>query len=110
MSKSEVIQLIWGGRETSVDVLDAMQRGAEVEITLPANVHHTLYQRLYPDAARSAPEIVDLDGGTELIETLASIAGLEAMADLTRPLASYGYMVQLRSPGTLLSLIPQHRA
>jgi hypothetical protein len=110
MAKPEVIRLIWGGRETSADAIQALQRNAQVEITLPANVHHALFCRLYPDAAESDPEEVDVAGGAELIETLASLAGLEAMAGLAEPLTRSGYRLKLRSPSPLLSLIPPQLA
>lgn len=106
MADTEVIMLTWGGRETAATAIQALRRRAKVEITLPANIHHGLFRRLYPDAAVTAPEGVNVFGGAELIAPLATLAGLEAMAELAEPLTHSGYRLQLRSPSPVLSLIP----
>jgi hypothetical protein len=74
MAKTEVIRLMWGGHETTAHTIEALQRYENVEITLPANMHHALLSRFCPDAA--GPEEVDIVGGTELITALATLAGL----------------------------------
>lgn len=110
MTEIEVIRLMWGGRETAAHVLDALQRDANVEIALPGSMHHALFSHLFPDATTAIPEQLDIAGGAELIATLATLAGLEALAELTDPLARAGYRMQLRSPGPVLSLIPPQMA
>jgi hypothetical protein len=111
MSKTEVIRLMWGGREITAHTIEALQRYANVEITLPANMHHALLSRFYPDATAAAvPEEVNIAGGTELITTLATLAGLEGLAGLAEYLDHAGYRLQLRSPGPVLSLIPPQMA
>lgn len=107
---SEVMRLMWGGHETATEAIEAMQRSAKVDIALPANLHHALFSRLHPGADAAEPETVEEAGGTELIATLAGLAGLEALAGLAEPLARAGYQVQLRSPGPVLSLIPPQMA
>lgn len=106
MTSTEVVALTWGGRETAVHAVEALQRGAKVDIALPASVHHALFRRLYPGADAAGPEEVNVAGGAELITTLATLEGVEAMAELAEPLARSGYGLQLRSPGPVLSLIP----
>jgi hypothetical protein len=106
MADIEVIMLTWGGRETAATAIQALQRQAKVEITLPANIHHGLFRRLYPDAAVTAAEGVNVFGGAELIAPLAALAGLESLAELAEPLNHWGYRLQLRSPSPVLSLIP----
>ena len=108
MAETEVIRLMWGGHETTAHTIEALQRYANVEITLPASMHHALVSRFCPDAA--GPEEVDMVGGTELITALATLAGLEAMAGLAEHLEHAGYRLQLRSPGPVLSLIPPQMA
>lgn len=104
MTKIEVIRLMWGGRETAASAIEALQRHANVEITLPSNLNHALFRRFHPDAAAPEAEQVDVSGGAELIPTLAALAGLEALEGLAEPLARSGYRLRLRSP--VLSLIP----
>jgi hypothetical protein len=106
MTETEVIRLMWGGRETAAHTLEAMQRCANVEIALPEDMHHALFSHLHPEATMAVPEQLDIAGGAELMAVLATLAGLEAMAGLTEPLARAGYRLQLRSPGPVLSLIP----
>ena len=107
-AKTEAIKLTWSGRETAAPVIEALHRQAKVEITLPSSMHHALFGRLYPDADAAALETVDASGGAELIVALATLAGLEAMAELAEPLTRAGYRLHLRSPGPVLSLIPPH--
>lgn len=53
---------------------------------------------------------VDASGGAELVATLATLTGLEAMAELAEPLTRWGYRVHVISPGPVLSLIPPQMA
>jgi hypothetical protein len=101
---------MWGGHETAAQAMEAIRRSAKVDIALPANLHHALFSRLHPGADAAEPETVEETGGTELIATLAGLAGLEALAGLAEPLKRGGYRVQLRSPGPVLSLIPPEMA
>gem|GEM_PF-1114136 len=108
--KTEAVNLMWSGRETVAHAIEAVQRQARVEIALPASFHHALFSRLYPDADAATLERVDEAGGTELLAILASLSGLEAMAELEAPLTRSGYRLHLVSPGPVLSLIPPRMA
>jgi hypothetical protein len=106
MANSEVIKLTWGGRETAASTIEALLRHAKVEIALPASMHHALFRRLYPDADVADTEEVDVVGGAELIASLATLDGLQALAELDEPLSRSGYRLHLRSPSPVLSLLP----
>lgn len=106
MTKTEQIRLTWGGRETAASTSEALLRHAKVEIELPVSMHHALFRRLYPDADMAGTETVDVAGGAELIATLATLDGFEAMAGLAEPVTRSGYRLHLRSPGPVLSFIP----
>ncbi|MGE5320850.1 MAG: hypothetical protein ACM3KD_11765 [Hyphomicrobiaceae bacterium] len=101
---TKVIRLTWSGRETAADAIEAIGRRSDVEISLPADLHHALCRRLQVNAAE--PKTVEVAGGAELIGMLAGMAGLEALAVLADPLRRAGYRLELRSPGPVLSLIP----
>lgn len=103
---TEMIKLTWGGHETAASTNDALLRRAKVEIALPSSMHHALFRHVYPDADAADTEEVDVAGGAELIATLASIEGLQAMAELAEPLARSGYRLHLHSPSPVLVLIP----
>lgn len=106
----DALRLTWSGKDTSAHAIEAMQRRAKVEIALPASIHHALYSRLNPRADTAAMEAVDASGGAELVATLATLTGLEAMAELAEPLTRWGYRVHVISPGPVLSLIPPQMA
>ena len=106
----DAVRLTWSGKDTSAYAIEALQRQARVEIALPASIHHALFSRLNPNAGTAAMEAVDASGGVELIATLATITGLDAMAELAEPLTRWGYRVHLISPGPVLSLIPPQMA
>ena len=110
MAETEVIKLTWGGQETAANIAEALLRRAIVEIVLPPGMHHALFRRLYPDADAAEPEEVDVDGGVELIATLATLDGLQAIAGLAEPLTRSGHRLHLRSPSPVLSLIPPQMA
>lgn len=108
--KTEAVNLMWSGRETVAHAIEAVQRQASVEIALPASFHHALFSRLYPDADAATLERVDEAGGSELLAAVASLSGLEAVAELEAPLIRSGYRLHLVSPGPVLSLIPPQMA
>jgi hypothetical protein len=110
MATIEVIKLTWGGRETAACVVEALLRHAKVEIELPSSMHYALFRRLNPDADEAEPEEVNVAGGSEVIATLATLDGLQAMAELEEPVVRSGYRLHLRSPGPMLSLIPPQMA
>lgn len=110
MTKTEAINLMWSGRETVALAIAGVARQARIEIALPADIHHALFRRLYPDADEATLEAVNEAGGAELVATLATLAGLEAMAELESPMIRAGYRLHLVSPGPVLSLIPPQMA
>lgn len=105
-SVPDALRLAWAGHETLGPVLDAVKRGGKVEIALPQSLHHAVFRRLHPGPDSGAAEIVDARGGPELAETLATLAGLDALAELIAPLGAAGYRLHLISPAPMLSLLP----
>lgn len=102
----DALRLAWAGRETVGPVLDAVKQGGKVEITLPQSLHHALFRRLHPGPDTGVAEIVDQRGGRELAEILATLAGLDALAELVEPLAGANYQLHVVSPAPVLSLLP----
>jgi hypothetical protein len=84
----------------------AMRRGDRVTIELPLETHHALYRHLNPDAPRGPDEAIDAEDGTELIERIATVAGLEELRTLAPALRRAGYRVVLSGPDPILSLLP----
>lgn len=110
MTRTEVIKVTWGGSETTASTGEALLRYARIDIVLPPSMHHALFRRVYPDADLADPQEVDVSGGAELAAMLATLDGLEALADLIEPVKRGGYRVHLHSPAPVLSLIPPQMA
>jgi hypothetical protein len=106
MTRTEVIKVTWGGHETAASMSEALLRHARVDIVLPASMHHAIVRHLNPDAELADPQALDVSGGAELVSLLATVDGLEALAELAEPAERAGYRLHLRSPAPVLSLIP----
>ncbi len=110
MSDEHTLKLIWRGAETQVDSSAAIDKGRQVEITLPANFHHALYVRLHPQEAATGVERLDETGGAELVHAMAGVAGLEDLDRLVAPLQRRGYRVRLADPAVLTLTPPAQPA
>lgn len=106
----DALRLAWAGRETVGPVLDTLKRRGKVEITLPQSLHHALFRRLHPGPDNAVAEIVNQTGGPELVDILATLAGLDALAELAGALGEAGYRLHVVSPAPVLSLLPPETA
>ena len=98
--------LRWDGAPSIAAARTAMRAGSRVDIELPLETHHALYRHLNPDAPRGPDEEIDADDGAELLERIATVAGLEELGALAPALKAGGYRVELNGPDPLLSLLP----
>ncbi len=92
------VRMKWRGAESVAETKRALREHRRVEVELPADYHHTLFRHIRPAAPRNEPEQIDLSGGSELIESIAEIRGLERLADLIPWLRDTGATVELVSP------------
>ncbi|HSO07039.1 MAG TPA: hypothetical protein VLW45_07360 [Pelomicrobium sp.] len=99
--------LMWRGRESLAAAEEAMKRRARAQIALPPDVHHMIFQRLHEEAPPGAPEAVDVEGGGELLQRLASISGLAELAELAGLVDGAGYRCRIVSPAPTLILEPR---
>lgn len=65
------VYLQWEGRRSVARAKKALAERECVEIHLPANLNHTLFERFCPDAVLGEIEEFDIRGGAEIIEQLA---------------------------------------
>lgn len=98
MLKEPQRRIRWSGDAAVSQVVECLESGIEFQLELPPNVHHALFSRLRPDAAPGQPELLDIEGGSELIESIASVASLEALNQLDEPLAAAGAHLSVVSP------------
>lgn len=96
--------------ETSIANAKAllMARG-RVELQLPPDFHHVLYAKMQPVPPNNL-ELVDVEGGAELLEEIAHIKGLSMVGELIETVKATGAFVQVVSPGPLIILTLPHKA
>lgn len=98
MMKEPQRRIRWSGDATISQAVGCLESGIEFQLDLPPNVHHALFSRLYPDAPAGQPELLEVEGGSELIESIATVAGLEVLHQLDGPLAAAGAHLSVVSP------------
>ena len=102
--------LWWPGTDTLQEARRAIRERRPVEIELPLEMHYALHSHLHPQAAAGPVEHLEAEGGAELLGRVATIAGLEELAQLQSALRRARYRVRVTSPEPLLRLQPLERA
>lgn len=103
------INLTWRGRETVDAAQAAIVDRHDVEVQLPADFHHAMFARFYPDAAPGTVEALDVQGGAEILARAADIRGLDALAQLQEPVRRGHASVRLVSPSPKLVITADRR-
>jgi len=102
----DTLTLRFDGAPSIAAARKAMRAGSRVDIELPLETHHALYRHLNPDASGGPDEEIDADDGAELLERIATVAGLGELGTLAPALKAGGYRVELSGPDPVLSLLP----
>jgi len=98
------VRLNWRGAKTVRAVASFLERQGKVALGLAPDLHHSLFVHLYPQAEAGEPEAVDIEGGAELLDRVAQIAGLEELAQLVPALQAADARIQVRSPAPVLEI------
>ena len=106
----DIVRLRWDGAPSIKAARSALRQGGRVEIELPLETHHALYRHLHPDAPRGPDEDIDASDSLELLGRVATVAGLEELAQLRPAVRRARYRVRLTSPDPCLCLIPPQKA
>lgn len=101
--------LRWPGADTLKAARAAIRGGIAVEIELPLEVHYALYKHLHPDRPHTPSEDIDASGGPELLDPIATVAGLQELQQLAPAVRKAHYRVHLTSPDPRLRLTPPDR-
>jgi len=105
----EIVRLMWRGHETIEAVQLLLLHATQIEIFLPQDYNHALFQVFHPLDTSSRLEINNLEGGPELLENLAGIDGLSEFSDLIDPLLELDASVHVFTPPAVVILIPRER-
>lgn len=98
MVQPHTVRLRWEGAKTAQAIDETLRSGDDVEVELPADFHHALFEHVYPDAQPGALEDVDVSGGAELLERIAGLRGLAALADAAAAVIATAAEVYVQSP------------
>jgi len=106
----DIVTLRWDGAPSIKAARSAMRSGSRVDIALPLETHHALYRHLHPDAPRGPDEDIDASGDAELLGRIATVAGLEELAQLEPAVRRSRYEVRVTSPDPCVRLVPRRKA
>jgi len=98
--------LLWRGQETAERIRSLIAPATAIDIQLPGDYHHALFQTLYPAAPPGEPQIVDASGDPVLLGTIATINGLEDLRGLMAPLTEAGATVRISGRARVTITIP----
>ncbi len=98
MLKEPAVRIPWAGRRALREARQRLHQGEDIVLELPLAVHHALAVRLRPQQATRESEPLVQQGGVELLEAVADIAGLEEVATLAPLLRNADWTVTVASP------------
>jgi hypothetical protein len=106
MRKEPVISMHWNGRETVAMLTQAIAYTSQIQLRLPPECNHALFERLHPEARGLTVENLDRSGDPELLRTVSEIDGLEDLARIVDMLHAEEASVQIVSPPEVIIRIP----
>ena len=106
MRKEPVISVHWNGRETVAMLSQTIAHTGQIQLRLPPEYNHALFQKLHPEAQGSTIENVERSGDPELLKTVSEIDGLEDLALIVDMLHAEEASVQIISPPEVIIRIP----
>lgn len=108
MDREPLVRLMWHGYETIEVIPELLNQAEKIEIQLPADYNHALFRALHPDSPAAEVEDIDISGGPELLNDIATVSGLEAFSVLIQELTAVHASVRILSPPKLVISIPEH--
>lgn len=98
--------IAWDGGRSVARVSEALRRGRAVQIELSTELHEAALCRLVTDEDRDAEPVLEIRGGHELVDELADVDALAAMAELTEPVRDNGYRIAVTSAAPVIFIEP----
>jgi hypothetical protein len=109
MTQEFLIRLNWEGSETIEAIKPMLHQPCRIEVTLAANYHHALFRHFHPAAPAAQFEVLDEQGGAELLTTLAEIEGLQLFAELGDAVVKSQATVHVTGPAMVIIEVPRRR-
>lgn len=100
------IRLNWDGVETIKAIEPLLAQPCCIELSLAANYHHAIYRQFHPNAPPAQLEVLQEEGGGELLAKFAAIEGLQALAQLADPVTKANGTVTIGQPALVTIEIP----
>lgn len=100
------IRLNWDGVETIKAIAPLLAQPCCIELSLAANYHHAIYRQFHPGAPPAQLEVLQEQGGGELLTKFAAIEGLQALAQLADPVSEANGTVTIGQPALVTIEIP----
>jgi len=96
-------KVTWRGRDSLAAVELALRQHGRAEIRLPPEYHHALW-RGFGKGGPGTPELLDVAGGSELLERIAGIDSLSELALLSAILGDAQLDVRVVSPSPVIRI------
>lgn len=96
------VHLLWEGRRTIQRAKEALANAEWVEIRMPDDLNHTLFDRFNPNAPPGEIEELDISGGIEIIEKLGQVRALQDIDQLAISAQEAHAKVRIISPAPRL--------
>src|SRR3569832_2966097 len=100
------IHLKWEGVETIKAIEPVLGQPCLIELALAANYHHAIFCQLHPDAPPGPLEVLQEQGGGELLATLGGVEGLQPLAQLADAVTQAKGTVKIGQPAVVTIEIP----
>jgi protein-L-isoaspartate(D-aspartate) O-methyltransferase len=102
MTQPLIVRLNWEGDETIRAIAPVLSHPCHIELHLAANYHHAIYRHFNPAAPPGGLEVLDEQGGAELLDRLAEIEGLRALAQLKVAVAESHGLIHVTDPAVVI--------
>lgn len=100
--RMDKVHLLWEGRRTIQRAKEALANAEWVEIRMPDDLNHTLFDRFNPNAPPGEIEELDISGGIEIIEKLGQVRALQDIDQLATSAQEAHAKVRIISPAPRL--------
>lgn len=96
-------RVTWRSKESLAEVEAALREHGRVEIALLPEYHHALWRDL-GEGERGQAEVLDVTGGSALLDRVARITNVSELASMSATLGEADIEVRLESPSPVIHI------